>query len=129
MNMKLDTKRLKEIAEKATRGNWSVDGFDIITDLKAAVRGNKKCVVLNPEFMREEDQGFIAAFNPQVCLELLAEIDKLRSISSVQLDILEQNKTLTEKLKLAEDALEEYSAEWHHGFTARETLEKIREEK
>lgn len=58
------------------------------------------------------------------------EITELKSIFSVQLDILEQNKNLTAALKVAEDALrliaspDENEPNWFH-LTSRKALSEI----
>ncbi|HCF3534156.1 TPA: ead/Ea22-like family protein [Pseudomonas aeruginosa] len=84
-----DTKKLKELAERATPGPWSA-AWEEVDDtawpnlFPVIQAGNGEVVIGNEGFYTDLEQDkanatFCAAANPQAILALLDEIDRLKS--------------------------------------------------
>ena len=69
----MDTKKLRELAEKATQGEWVYESHAIgaVTD--------------NPDILKQvasasgADAAYIAAANPQAIIELLDRVERLNA--------------------------------------------------
>lgn len=81
--MKLNLTELTEIAKNATPGPWQwqegIEVAPIVVTKNGPNRGTYVCETNSAkDGTAESDAKFIAAFNPQVCLALIARLQKAR---------------------------------------------------
>lgn len=76
-----DTNKLRELAERASGGNWSyspcVEGQPFFGQVWDAA-GDSLCVMDHMTGQANADGDYIAAANPQAILNLIAEVEHLR---------------------------------------------------
>ncbi|HFH4030359.1 TPA: ead/Ea22-like family protein [Pseudomonas aeruginosa] len=140
-----DTKNLKELAERATPGPWSCNrhwaivGGPILEFTNGAAQ-QQIAMACGQSWMRDDElrnnAEFIAAANPAAVLELIAEVERLRSRLEIDERIPhdgiscrdETIKGLDDechKLKAENDALRKFSAEAYQVLGALDAPENV----
>jgi len=71
--MTINHQTLRELAEKATKGNWTRGGFKTVRTTEFG-----RVATAENYATAKEDASFIAAANPQTILALLDEVEALR---------------------------------------------------
>ena len=79
--MTIDTTKLSEMAQKATPGPWLLRATSWNLYLVSAGREGHGSIV-DTAYSRRNDIDYIAAANPAAVLQLLDEIDRLRTIEA-----------------------------------------------
>ena len=119
--------QLKELAEKATEGPWShcSDEEEVHSDARIELNGDPVHVYSQFRVMKTKNRDFIAAANPQVVLEMITEIEEWRRQTQLEISVrMEHEKyieSLSEKMKIAEEALQSISDYWNGDFNQQAT--------
>lgn len=77
----MDLKKLREVASKATPGNWGHNwgaNIPFYVDVKKPAPSMSKHDDTRPTYWRYEDGVFASVFSPRQVLELLDEIERLK---------------------------------------------------
>lgn len=92
-----EIRRLREAAEKATPGPWSVEGDRFLVSAQPHPDGDGGLPILDTHagmyeladhgFPLSSTLAFIAAANPQTVLRLLAEVERLQTIATKAVDL------------------------------------------
>ncbi|WP_080231269.1 ead/Ea22-like family protein [Salmonella enterica] len=118
--MNIDKRALREVAERATKGPWSLFSdidtktFSIHTPRDKRCENVIKWGWFDCQPNAEANAEFIAAFNPKVALALLDELDHYKSreerVTKLVLDNSTSWDALYKKLEAAEKRIAELSA-------------------
>ncbi|ECC7842644.1 ead/Ea22-like family protein [Salmonella enterica] len=118
--MNIDKRALREVAEKATKGPWTLFSdidtktFSIHTPRDKRCENVIKWGGFDCQPNAEANAEFIAAFNPKVALALLDELEHYKSreerVTKLVLDNSTSWDVLYEKLEAAERSIAEQSA-------------------
>lgn len=118
--MNIDKRALREVAERATKGPWSLFSdidtktFSIHTPRDKRCENVIKWGGFDCQPNAEANAEFIAAFNPKVALALLDELDHYKSreerVTKLVLDNSTSWDALYKKLEAAEKRIAEQSA-------------------
>ncbi|ECN8672285.1 ead/Ea22-like family protein [Salmonella enterica subsp. enterica serovar Virchow] len=118
--MNIDKRALREVAERATKGPWSLFSdidtktFSIHTPRDKRCENVIKWGGFDCQPNAEANAEFIAAFNPKVALALLDELDHYKSreerVTKLVLDNSTSWDALYKKLEAAEKRIAELSA-------------------
>jgi hypothetical protein len=79
----MDLKKLREVASKATPGDWGHNwsaSIPFYVDVKKPAQSCSKHDHERPTYWRYEDGIFASVFSPRQVLELLDEIERLQYI-------------------------------------------------
>ncbi|HCL4892175.1 TPA: ead/Ea22-like family protein [Salmonella enterica] len=117
--MNIDKRALREVAEKATKGPWSLFSdidtktFSIHTPRDKRCENVIKWGGFDCQPNAEANAEFIAAFNPKVALALLDENIQLQrekdAIEAVALALRDDMRDAREQLEEAEKQVEEFT--------------------
>jgi hypothetical protein len=119
----LDIAKLRAVAEAATPGEWVWVGAKLETrDATILVDGTFQEL---DEWSEAADTAHIAAFNPSVALELLAELERARASLSVAVEALKFYAQTTVPDITSEFA--KSAADWNHPVVTWEPLTDLGE--